>query len=80
LVTVAQQGCSATATFPGEATATGTISGNSFTYSLQFAAPCTGTGSGSATLAAGAINGTYQGTANGPGCCGVLSGSFTLRR
>lgn len=78
IVVVAQNGCDVSAAFQGEGTISGKIDGNSITFTLQFSS-CGGSASGTAKIESnGAINGTYSGTAIGPGCCGVLSGSFTL--
>lgn len=83
IVVLAQSGCSFTALLPGASTLQGTVSGNTFTFSGVFASPCAGTFSGSGTVTAGAVNGTFTGTSQGgPGCCpaGPVSGSFTLTR
>ena len=82
-VTVAQSGCNFSATIPG-GNVTGTISGNSGTFSIAFAPPCGGTATGAATITSTAVVGTFAGsiTTTGPGCCplGAISGSFTLRK
>jgi len=79
LVVIAQNACNFTAAFPGEGTATGSLSGSTFTFSFVFS-PCSGSATGSGSLTGNAVNGTYQGTASGFGCCGSVSGSFTLTR
>lgn len=82
-VVVAQNGCSFTAAIPGTSTVTGTINGNSFTFTGSTAAPCAAPISGSGMISTSAVNGTFQGTsAGGFGCCpaGQFSGSFTLTR
>ena len=79
IVTVAQAGCSFSATLPSEGTATGTLSGRQGTFALDFES-CGGSAAGEVTVAQnGTINGTYEGNATGAGCCGNVSGSFTLR-
>ena len=81
LITIAQSGCSASATFPGQASLQGTVSGNQLEFSLQFLSPCGGGGSGSAQVTGNSITGTFSGNATGGGiCCGQLTGSFSLQR
>lgn len=77
-VVVAQNGTDITAVFAGEGTISGKVNGNSISFTILFS-NCGGSASGTAKIESnGAINGTYNGTAIGPGCCGALSGSFTL--
>jgi hypothetical protein len=80
-VTITQQGCQFGATIAGEGTVQGTVSGNALAFTLTFS-PCTGTATGTASVVGNGstINGTYNGTASGAGCCGPVSGSFTLTR
>jgi len=80
VVVVAQSGCSFGAVFPGLGTLSGTIDGPLGIFVLAFASPCSGSASGSATLAGAMINGAYSGAATGQGCCNPVSGSFTLTR
>ena len=79
LVVIAQNACNFTAALPGEGTATGLLSGSAFTFTVVFS-PCSGSATGTGSVTGNAINGTYQGTASGFGCCGSVSGSFTLTR
>lgn len=82
IVIVAQVGCTFNALIPGfgGGTIAGQINGNSATFTLYFAAPCSGSASGTATVGRTAISGTYTGGATGFGCCNPVSGSFILTR
>lgn len=82
IVIVAQVGCTFSALVPGfgGGTIAGEINGRSATFTLFFAAPCSGSASGAATVGRNAITGTYTGGATGFGCCNPVSGSFALTR
>ena len=82
IVLVVQTGCTFSALIPGlgGGTIAGEIHGNSATFSLFFAAPCSGSASGNATVSRTAITGTFAGGATGFGCCNPVSGSFALTR
>ena len=79
---VAQVGCTFSALIPGfgGGTIAGEIRGRSATFTLFFAAPCSGSATGTATVSRTAISGTYTGGATGFGCCNPVSGSFVLTR
>ena len=82
VVIVTQVGCTFSGLIPGfgGGTIAGQINGSSATFSLFFAAPCSGSASGTATISRTAISGTYTGGATGFGCCNPVSGSFILTR
>ncbi len=81
-VIVAQVGCTFSALIPGfgGGTVAGEIRGKSATFTLFFAAPCSGSATGTATVSRNAISGTFTGGATGFGCCNPVSGSFVLSR
>lgn len=84
-VGVIQQGCDFSFQVPGTTTS-GTLSGNtgSFTFNTSTSSGCAGNGSGSLSVIGSVVTGTFTGTitASGPGCCprGAFSGAFTLTR
>ena len=82
IVIVAQVGCTFSALIPGfgGGTIAGEIRGRSATFTLFFAAPCSGSASGTANVGRNAITGTFAGGATGFGCCNPVSGSFALTR
>ena len=82
VVIVAQVGCTFSGLIPGfgGGTIAGQINGRSATFTLFFAAPCSGSATGTATVSRTAISGTYTGGATGFGCCNPVSGSFVLTR
>jgi hypothetical protein len=82
IVIVAQVGCTFNALIPGfgGGTIAGEIRGSSATFTLFFAAPCSGSATGTATVSRTTISGTYTGGATGFGCCNPVSGSFILAR
>jgi hypothetical protein len=82
IVIVAQVGCTFSALIPGfgGGTIAGEIRGSSATFTLFFAAPCSGSATGAATVSRTTISGTYTGGATGFGCCNPVSGSFILAR
>jgi hypothetical protein len=82
IVIVAQVGCSFSALVPGfgGGTIAGQINGRFATFTLFFAAPCSGSATGTATVSRTAITGTFAGGATGFGCCNPVSGSFALTR
>jgi hypothetical protein len=82
IVIVAQVGCTFSALVPGfgGGTIAGEINGRSATFTLFFAAPCSGSATGTATVGRNAITGTFAGGATGFGCCNPVSGSFALTR
>jgi hypothetical protein len=82
VVIVAQVGCTFSGLIPGfgGGTIAGQINGRSATFTLFFAAPCSGSATGTATVSHTAISGTYTGGATGFGCCNPVSGSFVLTR
>jgi hypothetical protein len=47
---------------------------------MFFAAPCSGSATGTATVSRTSIHGTFTGAATGFGCCNPVSGSFVLTR
>ena len=82
VVIVAQVGCTFTGLIPGfgGGTIAGQINGRSATFTLFFAAPCSGSATGTAIVGRNSISGTFTGGATGFGCCNPVSGSFVLRR
>lgn len=82
VVIVAQVGCTFSGLIPGfgGGTIAGQINGGSANFTLFFAAPCSGSATGTATVSRTAISGTYTGGATGFGCCNPVSGSFVLTR
>ncbi len=82
VVVVAQVGCTFSGLIPGfgGGTIAGEIRGRSATFTLFFAAPCSGSATGSATVSRNTISGTFAGGATGFGCCNPVSGSFVLTR
>lgn len=82
IVIVLQTGCTFSALIPGfgGGTVAGQINGRSASFTLFFAAPCSGSATGTATVSRTAISGTYAGGATGFGCCNPVSGSFVLTR
>ncbi len=82
IVIVLQTGCTFSALIPGfgGGTIAGQINGRSANFTLFFAAPCSGSATGTATVSRTTISGTYAGGATGFGCCNPVSGSFVLTR
>ena len=82
IVIVAQTGCTFSALIPGlgGGTIAGQINRNAATFTLFFAAPCSGSATGTATVGRTTISGTFTGGATGFGCCNPVSGSFILTR
>lgn len=82
IVLVAQTGCTFSALIPGlgGGTIAGEIRGSSATFTLFFAAPCSGSATGTANVGRTAVTGTFAGGATGFGCCNPVSGSFALTR
>jgi hypothetical protein len=82
IVILAQVGCTFSGLIPGfgGGTIAGQINGRTATFTLFFAAPCSGSASGTATVSRTAISGTFTGGATGFGCCNSVSGSFVLTR
>lgn len=82
IVIVTQVGCTFNALIPGfgGGTIAGQIEGRSASFTLFFAAPCSGSASGTATVGRNTISGTFTGGATGFGCCNPVSGSFILTR
>ena len=82
IVILAQVGCTFSGLIPGfgGGTIAGQINGRTATFTLFFAAPCSGSAAGTATVSRTAISGTYAGGATGFGCCNPVSGSFSLTR
>lgn len=82
VVLVAQVGCTFSGLIPGfgGGTIAGEIRGRSATFTLFFAAPCSGSATGTAFVSRNSISGTYAGGATGFGCCNPVSGSFVLTR
>ncbi len=82
VVIVAQVGCTFSGLIPGfgGGTIAGEIRGRSATFTLFFAAPCSGSATGTAVVNRNSISGTYAGGATGFGCCNPVSGSFVLTR
>ena len=82
VVIVAQVGCTFSGLIPGfgGGTIAGEIRGRSATFTLFFAAPCSGSATGTAIVNRNSISGTYAGGATGFGCCNPVSGSFVLTR
>lgn len=81
-VLVTQLGCRFDAVIPyfGGGTVTGHIDGRYASFTLYFAAPCTGSATGTAVIGPRSIDGTFSGGAHGFGCCDPVSGSFSLLR
>lgn len=82
IVLVLQTGCTFSAVIPGfgGGTIAGEIRGRSATFTLFFAAPCSGSATGTGTVSRNSISGTFAGGATGFGCCNPVSGSFVLTR
>jgi hypothetical protein len=82
VVIVAQVGCTFSGLIPGfgGGTIAGEINGRSATFTLFFAAPCSGSATGTATVSRTAISGTFTGGSTGFGCCNPVTGSFVLTR
>lgn len=82
IVVLGQVGCTFSALVPGfgGGTIAGQINGKSATFTLFFAAPCSGSATGTATVSRTAIIGNFAGGATGFGCCNPVSGSFALTR
>jgi hypothetical protein len=73
-------GCTVYAEIPAVGTLRGTVQGAVVVFAIGFS-PCTGSASGSAQVSSGGgLTGTYSGQAAGAGCCGPVTGSFTLTR
>ncbi len=81
-VVVTQVGCSFSGIIPGfgGGTVSGEIDGRSAAFTLYFSTPCSGSATGTASVSSSYVHGTFNGTSSGYGCCGPLSGTFTLTR
>ena len=77
--TVTQSECTVKATVKGVGALTGTISGSTVSWTVEFAGDCKGTGTGVGTIDGRQISGSYAGFQSGTSCCATnISGTFSL--
>ena len=78
-VTVTQTSCDVTVTVTGLGTLTGTMADGKADITLEFATPCTGEATGTATISSGRIDAAFAGSQTGTGaCCSVVSGTVSI--
>ena len=78
-VSVSQAACTITTTIPGLGGLSGKIVKDQAAVTLDFASPCSGQATGTATIATGRIDAAFAGTQSGTGaCCSVVSGTVSV--